>query len=167
MKHLRLATALLGGAIAMDAGAARPVATPEQTVRQFMAEVRSGRDPDAAIRYFAPVVRAHQLTSEGEATVARTPAEYAGHDRGFKQAFGDYAFTVEELIAQGDRVFVRWRQTGRHLGSLDGESPTGAPLTEIGSAVYRVADGHIVEYWILLDRKGLELQLQRVKASPP
>jgi predicted ester cyclase len=102
------------------------------------------------------------MSSEGETTVQRTPADYAGHVRGFKQAFGDYAFTVEELIAQGDRVFVRWRQQGRHLGSIDGEAPTGKPLTEIGSAVYRVEGGRIVEYWILLDRKGLEVQLGRV-----
>ena len=152
---------LLGASLAMSTATAAP-ATPEQVVRQFMEQVRSGRDPDAATRYFAPVVQAHQITSEGETTVPPTPADYAGHVRGFKQAFGDYAFTVEELIAQGDRVFVRWRQQGKHLGSLDGEAPTGKPLTEIGSAVYRVEGGRIVEYWILLDRKGLELQLQRL-----
>ena len=165
MRPLRFVSALLGSALLIGTATAAPADSPESTVRQFMASVRSGRDPDAASEYFAPVVQAHQVTSEGETTVARTPAEYAGHVREFKQAFGDYRFDVEELIAQGDRVYVRWRQQGTHRGSIDGESPTGAPLTEIGSAVYRVVDGRIVEYWIQLDRKGLEVQLERAAAS--
>lgn len=140
-------------------------ATPADTVRDFMEIVRSGRHPEAVDRFFAPVVQAHQMTSEGESIVARTPAEYAEHVRGFGQAFGPYTLEVEELIAQDDRVFVRWRQQGHHLGSLFGETATGAPLTEIGSAVYRVQDGRIVEYWILLDRKGLELQLERARTA--
>ena len=73
---------LLGASLAMSTATAAP-ATPEQVVRQFMEQVRSGRDPDAAARYFAPVVQAHQMSSEGETTVQRTPADYAGHVRGF------------------------------------------------------------------------------------
>jgi len=161
MRFIRFLTTLLAGALAVGTVQAEPVRSPESTVRQFIELVRSGRDPDAVSGYFAPVVQAHQMTSEGETTVARTPAEYAGHVRGFKEAFGDYRFDVDEFIAQGDRVYVRWRQRGSHLGSIDGEAPTGAPLTEIGSAVYRVVDGRIVEYWIQLDRKGLEVQLER------
>jgi predicted ester cyclase len=161
MRFIRFWSTLLGGALVVGTVSAAPASSPELTVRQFMEVVRSGRDPDAAPSYFAPVVQAHQVTSEGETTVARTPAVYAEHVRGFKDAFGDYRFDIEELIAQGDRVYVRWRQQGRHRGSILGEAPTGATLTEIGSAVYRVVDGRIVEYWIQLDRKGLEVQLER------
>jgi predicted ester cyclase len=162
MRLIRFVSTLLGSVLAVGTATAAPAASPESTVRNFMEVVRSGRAPDDASKYFAPVVQAHQVTSEGETTVARTPAEYAAHVRGFKEAFGDYRFDIEEVIAQGDRVYVRWRQQGSHRGSIDGESPTGAPLTEIGSAVYRVVDGRIVEYWIQLDRKGLEMQLERV-----
>jgi predicted ester cyclase len=161
MRFIQLLASLLGGALFAGTATAAPASSPESTVRQFMEVVRSGRDPGAASNYFAPIVRAHQVTSEGETTVERTPAVYAEHVRGFKEAFGDYRFDIEELIAHGDRVYVRWRQQGSHQGSIDGESPTGASLTEIGSAVYRVVDGRIVEYWIQLDRKGLEVQLER------
>ncbi len=131
-------------------------------VRGFLDEVRSGRDPDAAARYFAPKVQAHQVTSEGAVTVVRTPAEYAQHVREFLALYGRYEFRVEEMMAQGDRVYARWRQTGRHIGSVHGEAPSGAPLIEISSAVYRVSGGRIVEYWIQTDRKGLDLQLERL-----
>lgn len=162
-----LTTFILAGGVASLLGAAMPTAAPADpaaVVRGFMAEVRSGRDPDAAARYFAPTVAAHQVIAEGGTTVHRTPANYAAHVREFLALFGPFEFRVEELIAQGDRVYVRWRQQGRHLGSVNGETPTGAPLTEISSAVYRVRDGQIVEYWIQTDRKGLEVQLERAAA---
>jgi predicted ester cyclase len=135
---------------------------PARVVQGFLDVVRSGRQPGAVARYFAPQVRAHQVTSEGEATVVRTPAEYAAHVMEFITLFGPFDFQVIERLADGDRVYVRWRQRGRHLGSINGERPTGEPLTEISSAVYRVENGRIVEYWIQTDRKGLDVQLARL-----
>jgi predicted ester cyclase len=134
-------------------------------VQGFLNDVRSGRDPDAVERYFSPQVKAHQVTSEDETTVIRTPHDYAGHIREFLATFGRFSFRVEDILAQGDRVFVRWRQDGQHVGSVDGERPTGGPITEITSAVYRVRGGRIVEYWIQTDRKGLEIQLQRLASK--
>jgi predicted ester cyclase len=134
-------------------------ADAETVVRGFLRDVRAGRDPDAASRYFAESVAAHQVQSEGVTTVQRTPREYATHVREFLATYGNYTFEIEELIAVGDRVFVRWKQTGRHLRSINGETPSGRPLIELASVVYRVAGGRIVEYWIQIDRKGLELQL--------
>jgi len=136
---------------------------PVDVVSGFLRDVRSGRDPDAAARYFATTVQAHQVASEGETTVARTPADYAAHVRDFVAAFGPYKFEVEEILASGDRVFVRWRQTGWHRRTLAGERPTGKSLTEITSVVYRVEGGRIREYWLQTDRKGLELQLERLE----
>lgn len=157
---LLTAAALL---LAAAPAAARP-RNPEATVRAFLGEVRSGRDPDAAALYLAPQVQAHQVTAEGPTTILRTPSDYAAHVRDFLAAFGPFTLTVEELFASGDRVFVRWRQEGRHLQSLDGEAPTGAPLVELTSVVYRVRRGRIVEYWLQSDRKGLDLQLARAAA---
>jgi predicted ester cyclase len=159
------AAGLLLGFPAGAAAEARAMTDPAGVVRSFLDEVRTGRDPDAAAQYFAPRVSAHQVTSEGETTVLRTPADYAAHIREFLALFGRYRFSVEEIIAQGDRVYVRWRQQGHHQASLRGEAPTGAPLTEISSAVYRVNDGRIVEYWIQTDRKGLEIQLEKAASQ--
>ncbi|RAK52516.1 ester cyclase [Phenylobacterium deserti] len=141
-------------------------ASPQAVVTGFLAEVRSGAHPERADRYFAPQVQAHQMTSEGESTVVRTPAEYADHVREFLALFGAFHFEVTETLAAGDKVYVRWRQQGRHLGSVFGERPTETPLTEISSAVYRVERGRIVEYWIQTDRKGLEIQIDRAEPLP-
>lgn len=144
---------------------AAAAATPETIVRGFFRDVRSGAWPDRASRYFAPLVIAHQVTSEGETRVVCTPSAYAAHVREFLDLFGEFQLDLVEVIAADDRVYVRWRQTGRHLASLDGEAPTGEPLTDVASAVYRVRKGRIVEYWIQSDRKGLELQVQRAAAQ--
>src|SRR4051794_19111504 len=165
-KMLKFAPILFGPmSVALAAMASPAVAaatetpTTEQVVRGFLTDVRSGRDPDAAARYFAAKVIAHQVQSEDEVAVMRTPQDYAAHVREFLATYGEFTFQIDALVAQNDLAFVRWRQLGHHLASIDGERPTGAPLLELTSAVYRVADGKIVEYWIQTDRKGMDIQL--------
>jgi predicted ester cyclase len=157
--------ALIGFSMVPTMAESRAPASPTAVVKEFLNDVRSGRNPDAITRYFAPHVQAHQITSESETTVVRTPQDYAGHVREFLATYGRFSFRIEDMIAQDDRVFVRWRQEGHHIGSVDGERPTGGPVTEITSAVYRVRNGRITEYWIQSDRKGLEIQLQRLASN--
>lgn len=117
-------------------------------VTRFLATVRLTGDPAEAAAVLAPTVLCHQVVSDRPETITRTPAEYARHVReDILGLFGPLALRVEELLEDGDRVYVRWRQTG-----------TG-PLVDVASAVYRVSDGRIAEYWIQLDRLGLERQL--------
>ncbi|MEU8758867.1 ester cyclase [Streptomyces sp. NPDC048659] len=131
----------------------------KEIVRQFLLQVRSGLHPDHADRFMAGRVRAHQVVSEAPEVVERTPAQYTEHVQEMLDAYGAFALTVDELIAEGDRVYARWTQTGRHLGPVDGHEPTGVPVTATTSAVYRVEDGLIVEYWIQIDRQGVAAQL--------
>jgi len=51
-------------------------------------------------------------------------------------------------------------QRGCHLATIDGYRPTRKALTEYASAVYRVENGRIAEYWIQIDRLGLQRQLE-------
>jgi predicted ester cyclase len=129
-------------------------------VQDFLLVVRSGKDPDRATEYLAPQVRAHQVNAENPVTVTRTPQNYADHVRAFLKLYGPFDFQITELIGQEDKVYARWKQTGRHLAALDGYPPTGLPLVEVASAVYRLENGKIAEYWIQIDRLGFERQLQ-------
>ena len=104
---------------------------------------------------------AHQLVSEAPEDVLRSPEDYAAHVRDFLATWGPFELEVTELLAEGDRVYARWVQRGSHLAAVDGHPPTGLPVHELASAVYRVADGRIVEYWIQIDRAGTEAQLRR------
>lgn len=138
--------------------------TPEQIVCAFFKEVRSGRNLDYADKLMTKQVLAHQVVSEEEVTVNRTPSEYADHVREMIQAYGEFSLEIQELIAQGDKVYVRWRQEGIHIGEVDGYAPTHRPVIEIASDVYRVENERIPEYWIQIDRLGIEKQLERNKS---
>lgn len=135
----------------------------EKIVKDFLTVVRSGLRPNDAKLYMADTILAHQVTSENPTTVKRTPANYTNHINEFKHLFGDYQFEIMELIASKEKVYVRWKQTGRHIAEIDGFEPTQLPLIEYTSAVYRVENKKIVEYWVQMDRLGFDLQLKANK----
>ncbi|MDF3299443.1 ester cyclase [Streptomyces tropicalis] len=132
----------------------------KEVVREFLLQVRSGKHPERAGKYMATQVEAHQVQAEAPATVVRTPQQYTAHVREMLAVYGPFEFSIDELLSEDDRVYARWHQVGRHQGALDGHAPTGRPLTQYTSAVYRVRDEVIVEYWIQIDRQGVLAQLQ-------
>lgn len=157
----------LGGFIATPAALAAvtgstetPTLSPKEVVRRFLDEVRSGKAPEKSSHFLAAKVLAHQVNSENETNVSRNPEDYAAHVKDFRRIYGDYDFEITELLADNDKVYARWKQTGCHIGPVDGAAPSGLPVIEIASAVYRVKDGKITEYWIQIDRKGIETQFE-------
>lgn len=137
-----------------------PTLSPKEVVRRFLDEVRSGKVPEKSSHFLAAKVLAHQVNSENETTVSRDSEDYAAHVKDFRRIYGDYDFEITELLADNDKVYARWKQTGCHIGPVDGAAPSGLPVIEIASAVYRVRDGKITEYWIQIDRKGIETQFE-------
>ncbi|MGF0469923.1 ester cyclase [Lysinibacillus fusiformis] len=135
--------------------------TPEHIVKKFFEEVRSGKNPDYATELMADQVLAHQVISEEELTVKRTPKDYADHVKEMVEAYGNFSLEIQEFIVQDHKVYVRWKQVGTHVGEVDGYEPTKLPVIEIASAVYRIENGKIAEYTIQIDRAGIENQLKR------
>lgn len=71
--------------------------------------------------------------------------------RSFFEVFPDFRGTIESLMVDGERAYVRWTYTGTHLGtSRSGVAPTGKKL-DVGTvfAEVRIANGLIVEVWEL------------------
>ena len=96
----------------------------------------------------------------------RGPDGFAGPLRGLRAGFPDIHFTIEDLIAQGDRVSVRWSWRATHTGTFNGLAPTGKALTNTGMAVYRLAHGKVAQSWVETDRLGALQQLGLVSDSP-
>lgn len=160
LRYCRFFFAALPHALGQSA-ASQESPSPKELVRLFLSEVRSGKFPERAHLYMAGTVVAHQIQSEDPVSIERTPEEYANHVREFIRLFGQFEYQITELLADGQKVYARWIQNGCHLQEIDDHKPTGKPLIEYTSAVYRVEDGKIAEYWLQTDRKGLEMQLQR------
>jgi len=74
-------------------------------------------------------------------------------------AFPDFRVTTENIVAEGDKVAVRWTVTGTHEGTLMGVPPTGRPVKFSGMTIYRFADGKIVENWWAYDALGMMQQI--------
>ena len=73
--------------------------------------------------------------------------------------FGELTVTVEDQIAERDRVTTRWTAVGRHTGSFAGIAPTGREVMMAGTDIHRV-DGHrLVELWEQVDFAGVIAQL--------
>lgn len=83
---------------------------------------------------------------------------------GVRRAFPNVHFTVEDLIAEDDKVVCRWTFRGEQEGDFLGIPASGRKATVMGIAVYRVANGQIVEAWFTWDALGLMRQLDEEDA---
>jgi len=86
--------------------------------------------------------------------------------KGFKQsmsefysAFPDNHFTIDDMVAEGDKVLVRWTMTGTHKGKFSGIPPTNKKVTIWGIAIDRIVGGKSVETWERFDTLGMMQQL--------
>jgi steroid delta-isomerase-like uncharacterized protein len=83
------------------------------------------------------------------------------------QVYAEPRFAVEDQIAEGDRVAVRWTFTGRHVGAFMGVAPTGREVRVTGINLFRLAGGQIAEIWLNADDLGELQQLGLLPAIQP
>jgi steroid delta-isomerase-like uncharacterized protein len=81
-----------------------------------------------------------------------------------RKAFPDDHHTIEDLVAEGDKVVVRLTRTGTHQGTFLGLPPTGKHITQTSMHIFRFADGKLVEAWANRDDLGLMQQLGVIPA---
>ena len=77
----------------------------------------------------------------------------------FRTAFPDLHSTIEDLIAEGEQVTVRFTFTGTQQGELMGMPPTGKQVRVTAILIARLANGKFVEGWITYDGLGMLQQL--------
>ena len=128
------------------------------------------------LRFFEEVVNKGNLAVIDELVVAnfvdRCALPGVAPDReGYKQffamarsAFPDFHSTLEDMIAEGDKVVQRFTVRGTHKGEWMGIAPTGKQIEVGGIAIHRLADGKIVEDWASMDMLGM---MQQLGVAPP
>lgn len=123
---------------------------------------QEARNTRTVLRVYEEVVNQGRLEVLDEITVPDhvehnpLPQQSQGID-GLKQrvsmiraAFNPY-FTVEHVIAQGDKVAVMWTNQGTHVGSFFGFPPTGKSVTAHGVDIHQLRDGRLAEHWDVVD----------------
>jgi len=75
------------------------------------------------------------------------------------KAFPDLHVTIKDIIAEGDKVCVRFQETATHVGEYRGLAPTGNKLSYSVVAIWRIVEGKIIEGWITYDQMDFLQQL--------
>jgi steroid delta-isomerase-like uncharacterized protein len=83
---------------------------------------------------------------------------------GLRTAFPDIHYAVNDVVAEGDKVAVRWRWSGTHKAAFRMFAATGKSMTNTGTAIFQLRDGKIVAASIETDRLGF---LQQLDIVPP
>lgn len=125
----------------------------KQTVRRYPRAVAAG---DFAVLddILTDDVQSHAPLGEPRGIEAHKAYEAPVHD-----AFPNFDVGFEDLVAEGDRVAMRFTIRATHEGELMGVEPTGRALEFQNVVFNRMADGRIAERWVQPDLFGLLSQL--------
>jgi steroid delta-isomerase-like uncharacterized protein len=100
-------------------------------------------DPNALDQYFSPNYKRYTSATADPLTIAGQKQRLAG----LRAAFPDLKLTVDDVIAEGDRVAISLTARGTHLGTFQGIAPTGKTVMVSAFEVIRVEDGKLIEHW--------------------
>ncbi len=124
-------------------------------IRRFVEEVQNQKNWDAF----------DELNSSDFVNLSAPPGVPSDKEGGkmflgaFINAFPDSYVTIEDMIAEGDRVVTKKTFTGTHTGELNGIPPTGNRVSIQYVDIMRVRDGQIVEHWLSMDQLSFMQQL--------
>jgi steroid delta-isomerase-like uncharacterized protein len=132
--------------------------TPEQNkavVRRWI-ELWNTKRADGVDEVFAPHFRDPQL--EQRLAQPRTLETFKESPRALQGAIGQARFKEREILADGDRVIVRWTMRATHQAPFWGLPPTGSPFALDGVNIFRVEDEPVVERLSYVDAASLLAQ---------
>jgi len=101
---------------------------------------------------------------------AKGPAGFAATISPVRAAFPDIKWTIEDLIAEGDKVVVRWTWKGTNTGSFAGFPPCNKQVTHSAISIFQFSDDKIIKAWMAADRLDFFQQIGVISAditTPP
>jgi predicted ester cyclase len=124
----------------------------KSVVRGYLEEIVNGGDWSKWDSYFGErvVFNGREVTREDFGAIL-------AH---FQSFLPDFQITIEEQVAEGDKVATRVTCRGTHRGEVEGIAPTGKRVEFWGFAIDRLAEGKIVEMWHEVDMHGLLQKLR-------
>jgi len=124
--------------------------------RRFYDEILNGRRMDFADEILSPEYVDHSAAGPGL-------ENFKQYFSMITSVFPDIKVTVEDLLADDDKVAVRLTVHGTQLGSFRGFPPVGRQATWTGMDIIHISDGRIIERWSERDFLNMLLQLGHVQ----
>ena len=135
----------------------------KRLVRSFVQAVLNAGQVDRMSEFFGPDAVDHfALGGQGSGIQEMKDALVC-----LRRAFPDATFTIEDLIAEGDKVVARSIFTGTHRGNFLGMAATGNAVSFTVITVTRVANGKQTERWGMYDQMAMMQQLGAIAAQGP
>lgn len=131
---------------------------------------RSAENKRLARQYFAQILNdgdfseantllASNFIFRNPPVVAQGVKEFKAAIESVRAAFPDLRFTIQDEIAEADKVAIRWRVTGTQRGDFLGHPGSGKTIEVTGMNIFRMAGGKIQAVWVNMDRLGEAEQL--------
>jgi steroid delta-isomerase-like uncharacterized protein len=133
----------------------------KEIVRRYIEEAVSQGHLDRTGEFVADTYVRHDPSQPAE---VRGLAALTALNARLRAPIPDLQLTIEDLLAEGDKVVTRLVARGTHRGELQGLAPTGRPVVATAIVIHRLAGGKIVEEWVQMDTLGLLQQLGAVPA---
>ncbi len=130
----------------------------KQLAREWFEQVWNQKDESAIDRLFHGEGKAHGFPDPDSALIG--PKDFKAVHRDFCGAFPDIHIEIEDIVAEGNRVAIRWKSTMTHLGDHLGFPASGKKGALSGSSFLVARDGKIEEAWNEMDLQALMMKLR-------
>jgi steroid delta-isomerase-like uncharacterized protein len=130
-------------------------------VRRLYEEAWNRRKLELVSDLISPSHALHDNNSSGSSV---GPEAYKALMALYLAAFPDLRFTVEDTVAEKDKVAASWSISGTHKGEFWGVRPTNKKISMDGITIHHIANGKIIDSYISFDALGLMRQLGVVPA---
>ena len=132
----------------------------KEIVRRFLEDIYSGGKFELLAEVCDINYTWHGEAGPTDKNEVKGLEKFRGALADFKNAMPDAHVIIHDMIAEGDKVAVRFTETGTHTGDdFAGVPSTGKRITWTGIGIYRIADGKLVEEWFNEDSLGIMKQL--------
>ena len=130
--------------------------TREEELMRLYEDVWNGNNPETADKVVHETYTIHnrELAAEMEG-----PELYKALASGTREIFPDLEITIEDMIASGEKVALRWTMTGTHEDSMFDVEPTGRQVELTAIEINHFNEEKLIETWTQSDQLGLMQQL--------
>ena len=125
-------------------------------VRQMVEEIFNRGNMSRAGEFLAPDFVEHEVLPPG---IPRDREGVKQLTTMLRSAFPDFKATIDDIVAEGDKVVIRQTWSGTHKGEFMGIPPTGKSVSFGVIDIIRIAGGKFVEHWGQMDSMGMMQQL--------
>ncbi len=122
-------------------------------------ELMNRKELDSFFKLLDPGYVAHY-------TIGDLPLEQAKQfETMYFAAFPDASATIEDMVAEGDKVAIRVTWRGTHKGEFIGIAPTGKQIEMTNTLIFRIAVGKLAENWATIDELRMMQQLGAIPSQ--